>query len=48
MQNILSKFNKEKDFFLDPFPHIILDNPIDDNDYKILSSTKSLKNIFIK
>ena len=37
MQNILSKFNKEKDFFLDPFPHIILDNPIDDNEYKILS-----------
>ncbi len=35
--NILSNFNKEKNFFLHPFPHIILDNPINENDYKKLS-----------
>lgn len=38
MQNILSKFNKEKNFFLHPFPHIILENPISEEDYQILSN----------
>lgn len=38
MKDILSKFNKEKNFFLNPFPHIILDNPIEENDYEILSN----------
>ena len=36
MAHILEKYNKEKHFFNDPFPHIIIEDCLDDNVYNLL------------
>tara|TARA_Y100000591_G_scaffold332578_1_gene370483 strand:- start:82 stop:897 length:816 start_codon:yes stop_codon:yes gene_type:complete len=47
--NILSNFNKEKNYFKYPFPHIIIDEPIDEKDYNILAEEyKIIENHFSK
>ncbi len=49
MLNILSNFNKEKNYFKYPFPHIIIDEPIDEKDYNILAEEyKIIENHFSK
>lgn len=36
MAHILKKYNKEKHFYSDPFPHIIIEDCLDDNVYNLL------------
>ena len=36
MAHILEKYNKEEHFFSEPFPHIIIEDCLDDDLYNLL------------
>jgi len=49
MLNILSNFNKTKNYFKYPFPHVIIDEPINEKDYNLLAEEyKIIENYFSK
>ena len=49
MINILSNFNKSKNYFRYPFPHVIIDEPINEKDYNLLAEEyKIIENYFSK
>lgn len=46
MAHILDKYNKDKHFFSEPFPHIIIEDCLDDHLYSLLESSFPANDVF--